>query len=176
MPSPSNKANKEQRSSKKEPRVGKAVRRQHVTRTTATNPGIVTNISAAVYDSGNSPTRAGLRSILRQDIEALSAEAKRNGKRKAAADEESNLAGVNPIASPGADGHVSVRRSSARTAPHSEGRLTGDRDGRAGSSILVSPLSYGRTSAVHAALVEATQKTCGSCPCCRVFASFAAPH
>ena len=128
----------------------------HAAKTNEINGGIVTKVPIARYEEADSPEQAGIRKLLQQDLDALSAaaEKKSTSKRKLDAKDRGGSSADNQVNLGGS----SSATTNAQTTPrfNSKGKpmpeaspedlLTGDRDGTERKSFLVSPLSYGRTA------------------------------
>ena len=139
------------------PGTGKTYRapRPHPAKTNTKVQGLMTNVPVAAYREADSPARAGIRKLLQEDLDVLTADAeKKSGKRKM-----SPTHGAGSSTNDGED--TGGSRSATTNAPatprfNSKGKplpqaspedlLTGDRDGSEQAKLLVSPISLGRTA------------------------------
>ena len=126
--------------------------RAHVSRTNEKNPGIVTKVPARVYEAASPGSQEAMRTLIQKDVDELADKAHaKAGKSKA-----SKSSSGRPVKeSKGGSSAAGTSESTPNPKVNSKGQpvpppspedlLTDDRTGEAGSSFLLSPVSYGRT-------------------------------
>ena len=127
----------------------------HAVRTSEKNPGLVTKIPLAAYELASPVTRSLMRNVVREDLAVLSdrdarAKARAQARAHAAPRAGSPRFPMGPAQQAGTSAqHGQTGKVNARGQPipprSPVSKPSRDRDGSAGCSFLVSPLSYGRT-------------------------------